>query len=536
LSASKKLENLFSGFPDVLLLQNKEGIFTESLTSDNDVLPIPPVKFIGKTFFKLFPESFASLAEKQRLLAIETQTVKTIEFSAKKENKKHFYEVRLIPKEDILLVAIRDITFIKQSEHTLKSLEKKYNALLTEYEQLKQQDASNKQLLDKEKENLRQRVEQTEDIDHNLRTFMNGVLGFADILREESKELSNQSYYLFADTIFKNGQKLLSLIDLNLASDSGSGKLELDIKPCSTSELIPNIIEKFKEEASKKNIKLNFSDRAKYRVMADETRLTEVISNLVDNAIKHSNASAVLIESGYDINREMAVIRIKDTGDGIDESLLPHLFNPFKQNDKQSSPFLISGLGLSIAKRLVELMYGQIELTSTQGKGLTVTVYLPASDKTEEGITVRDTIFFASSNEIVFLSKLQPYLLIVEDDTTSRRMLEITLGKVAKLNLAKDGEEALQLIQSKYEVGQRYDLILLDIGLPPPWDGLKLREEIISRFEDYSKIPFIAQTAFALKEDKNRILKAGFNGYIAKPIDRRDLIKNIAQLLKDSNI
>jgi CheY-like chemotaxis protein len=181
-------------------------------------------------------------------------------------------------------------------------------------------------------------------------------------------------------------------------------------------------------------------------------------------------------------------------------------------------------------------MKGEMDIQSVTGKGTTITIYFPASEKVEEELNIRDTIFYGSSNEIIYLSRLQPLILIVEDDNSSRKMLEITLSKIARVDLVQDGNEALEFIDIKFKNGQKYDLILLDIGLPLPWDGIRLRREIIKRWEDYKNIPFIAQTAFAMNEDKNRILKAGFNAYLAKPIDRRDLIKTIAQLLHEAGI
>lgn len=527
-----KLLNILNSFPDLILLQDIDGIFTDVFTSNPDILPIPSSKFIGKDFTRIFPEHFAVKAEDSRKKCLIEQTTQTIEFSSKRGITKLFFEVRIVPGDQSTIVIIREITQTKNVEWAIKNLEKKYESLLLEFEELKKKEEQSTKLLQKEIEIHKQQVEKSEDIDHNIRTFMNGVLGFADILREESKELDNQTYYLFADTIFNNGKKLLSLIDFNISNGEGAGKLQLDLKPCSTAELIPKIFEKFKEDADKKNIKLTFSDRSKYLAYADESKLFETLSIFVDNSILHSEASNILIESGYDINKEKVVIKIKDNGIGIESSKLTNLFSPFKSDQKKTSPFIMSGLGIPTAKRMLELMRGEVEIQSKVGKGTEVIIYLPASEKTEEGITVRDTIFFASSYEIVFLSKFQPLILIVEDDNSSRRMLEITLSKVAKINLAKDGEEALDLIRLKNRSGQIYDLILLDIGLPIPWDGISLRNEIITQWEDYQKIPFIAQTAFAMSEDKNRILKAGFNAYIAKPIDRRDLIKTIANLLQ----
>lgn len=536
---SKHLENqgenkffdILNSLPDLIFLQDKEGKYLEVYSSELNLLPVNALKFIGKKANNIFPEQFVAKAEELRLAAISENKYHTLEFSTRKDEKKCFYEVRFIPfSGSKTLTVFRDITGSKKLELNLAKLENKYKELTLENETLKEQQ---KLKLSQERKVSRIVEERSENLEHNMRSFLNSVLGLADMFRGEAEFVENQSFFLFAENIRQHGQKLLSLIELGLESDKTAQKIHLDIQPLSAGSVIKNVIERLSPEADKKNIKLNFIDRTRYSVLADEKKLGEILSNLVENAIEYSGTDSIFIESTYDMNKELIVIKVKDTGTGIPKDLLIQIFNPFRP-EKRTTGYNVAGLGLPIVKRLVEMMKGQIDIQSEADKGTTVTITLPASESEVDSLTAKDSFYFGSSPELLYLGKRKPFLLIVEDDSSSRKMLEITLGKISKVNLASTGDEALNLIDYKLQNGQVYDLVLLDIGLPVPWDGIHLRKEIISRYPAYDTIPFIAQTAFTMNGDRSNILKTGFNGYLAKPIDRRDLIKTIAKHLQEA--
>jgi osomolarity two-component system sensor histidine kinase TcsA len=111
-------------------------------------------------------------------------------------------------------------------------------------------------------------------------------------------------------------------------------------------------------------------------------------------------------------------------------------------------------------------------------------------------------------------------------------MLEITLRNVAKLEIAANGDDALSIIGQRFEQGILFDIVLIDIGLPPPWNGITLSHHIKSAFQGYQQVSFIAETAFALRNDREKILASGFSGFLSKPIDRRYLIKTIASVIR----
>lgn len=372
-------------------------------------------------------------------------------------------------------------------------------------------------------------------MNHDIRTSLNGILGFADILREELKEQKDKSNYIYADKIYSGGKRLITLLD----QESDFQKIEantdlLQIKEILLVPLLDEVISLLQSTANKKNVKIISSSIIKSPVFADENRLFEALNNIIGNAIERSEKNSISVQAMHIKGKPKVQIVIKDSGQILSEEKL----NAITQGDTEKSFSLDEApeptlFRMAISKRLISFMNGDFEISSSSADGTKVVITLPAVEVSKSEITVQDTIFFASSSELMFLSQRQPKILIVEDDESSRKMLEITLHKVSRLTLADNGEDALRKIEEKEENNDSFHLILMDIGLPGGWDGVKLRAEIIRRWNHYRNIPFIAQTAFALKSDRDKITEAGFTDYLSKPIDRKFLIKTIYNQLKN---
>lgn len=369
---------------------------------------------------------------------------------------------------------------------------------------------------------------------HDIRTSLNGILGFADILRDELKEIKEKSYYQYADKIFTSGKRLLTLIDQN----PNLNKLDqsvglLDIKEIQLSPLINEVIELLQPTAKKKNISIVSSGIIKNSVIADENRLFEAINNVIGNAIERSTGDPVTVNVIYLKGKNKAQVIIRDSGAVLSFAQLSAITLGDTEKsfsiDDADKPNLFR---LTIAKRLIDFMKSTFEITSSAEEGTKAVITLSAAEISRNDVSVQETIFFASSNELMFLSKLKPRILVVEDDESSRKMLEVTLNKVAILRMSENGEEALERVSEMEKDGQLFDVVLMDIGLPEPWDGIRLRAEILRRWAHYRNIPFIAQTAFVLKTDRDNIVEAGFRDYLSKPVDRKFLIKTIYNLLK----
>ena len=214
---------------------------------------------------------------------------------------------------------------------------------------------------------------------------MNGILGFAELLEGELSEHENEELSLFADTIHKSGKRLLNVLDNILdISKIEANKMELTIKECNLNNLITKVVKIFEPLAKSKSLELNSYSDDGMKVLVDDDRIATVVTNILDNAIKFTDKGSVVVQTGIDEIKNKAYFKITDTGIGIDDSFKHYLFDVFRQEDEKfSRRFEGAGLGLSISKRLTELMNGDIEIDSTKGQGTSVTVYLPLSRKSE---------------------------------------------------------------------------------------------------------------------------------------------------------
>jgi len=379
------------------------------------------------------------------------------------------------------------------------------------------------------------------NMSHEIRTPLNGILGFAELLSNELKLSENQDMYKYADSILKSGRRLLNVInDILDISKIEANKMDLSINDCNLENIIERELILFNSIAKLKGIEIKFDSPKKDIISpADENKLGEVINNIIDNAIKFTEKGSVTISIGFDENKNMNFLSVKDSGIGIDEEYLPFLFQSFTQADiSYSKKYDGSGLGLSIAKRLIELMNGSIEVETKKEDGTKISIFLPVSKheykKSEKKKITKQDDSMKNLNKLEE-TKIKPNILLIEDDSFSSKVIQLLLYKYVNLTVAENGEEALEMIDKKFRQNEFYDLILMDIRLPKPWNGFSLREGIKKRWSEYSKIPFIAQTAFAMKEDQEKILQAGFEGYISKPISGSNLTNLIFEKLKKNN-
>ncbi|NOR88045.1 MAG: response regulator, partial [Bacteroidales bacterium] len=238
------------------------------------------------------------------------------------------------------------------------------------------------------------------------------------------------------------------------------------------------------------------------------------------------------ISSLYKENNEKLIIRIKDTGIGIDSKFLPELFDAFRQESLgYSKSQQGAGLGLPLAKKLMKLIDGEIQVKSKKGEGSVVSLFIPyledkSSKKTPKKEQKEETA--VTSLNLVDV----PRILLVEDDKMNRLVFSKMMANKSKLIVCVDGDEALESLNKHIQNKEPIDIVLMDINLPAPWDGIEVMKEMKIRHQEAKTIPFIAQTAYAMAGDKERMLQAGFDDYISKPIDRLELYNVIENNLK----
>lgn len=359
------------------------------------------------------------------------------------------------------------------------------------------------------------------NMSHEMRTPLNAVIGFTDILIEEVEEPSHENYLRM---IQKSGKLLLSIINEILdLSKIESGSLKIIDAPFNIRSLLKNVYNStfVLVRAGKKNINLDFDcdHNISEMINADEHRIEQVMNNLLSNAVKFTDSGE--INFGVNLNSSgMLEFYVEDSGIGISEENLPLVFERFRQVDYSSKrSYSGTGLGLSISKMIVEMMGGSISVESELNKGSKFIFTVPFKPSAADTGTKHERGTSASSSKSV---------LVVEDNNINR----LLVAKVLEKNgftciMAVDGFEAVE----EYKIGRHIDIILMDIQMPR-MDGLEalgiIRE--IEKNSGAARIPIVALSAHVMKEDVQKFLESGFDSYIAKPFNRDDLIRNIIEL------
>ncbi|MCF8302752.1 MAG: response regulator [Bacteroidales bacterium] len=404
-------------------------------------------------------------------------------------------------------------------------------------EEIKERTTQLRKELDERKKvdvSLKKALKQAEDanylknaflsnMSHEIRTPLNGIIGFSSLLEQELSMIENEELFEYAKGISQSGERLLHLLNNVIdISRIEANDLEIDLRSCDVNDVAEKTGDLYSFTANEKGLKFNFTPGEIPQAMADESNLSRILSDIIDNSVKYTERGFINISTGFDKTQNEIFIRVKDTGIGIDSAFLPDIFEAFRQESLgYSRKYQGAGLGLPLAKRLTELMNGRIDVDSVKGIGTTVTVYLPsAKEKAEEEKKPAEAPEKASKEESK--KKSTPYeqvvVFVVEDDRMNRLVLQKMLDSKYKIIMAVDGEETIKKVKDYYDHGQLFDIMLFDINLPAPWDGIKLMKEIKQKWPEYKQVPFVAQTAYAMSGDKERFLEAGFDDYLPKPV------------------
>jgi PAS domain S-box-containing protein len=377
-------------------------------------------------------------------------------------------------------------------------------------------------------------------VSHELRSPLNAILGWNNMLRSHSGD--DPYIARVIETVQRNGKAQLQLIeDLLDTARIITGKMKLEVQPVAPVTVIAAALDTVRTAADSKGIVIatDFDPEAG-QLTGDHARLQQVVWNLVSNAIKFTpEGGRVWVElrrSGSDVK-----IVVRDTGQGIEPDLLPYVFDRFKQGDSSTSRrFGGLGLGLSLVKHLVELHGGVVTVESPgKGQGTTVTVSLPvrATWSQRQAISREDWGAPADQPEIRrSLSKILTGVraLVVDDEDDARELVTLTLEQCgAQVTSVDSAAAALAALESQLEdgaVGAPFDVMICDIGMPGT-DGYELIR-LVRTHQDkrVSHIKAVALTAYARSEYRLQALRAGFQMYVAKPVDDAELTVVISSL------
>ena len=368
------------------------------------------------------------------------------------------------------------------------------------------------------------------NVSHDIRTPMNAILGYSQLMK---KELTNPKLVHYQEMIEQSSQLLLSIINnvLDMARVE-SGKMELDENYEVVGNITQLVCSAFAAEASRKNIELNIIVNVEHKhIIADSTKMQEILSNLISNAIKYTSAGGKVTidtrELPYDKEGYTLIqTKVSDTGIGMSEEFLPSLFELFtRERNTTLSKIPGTGLGMAIVKNLVDLMDGSIEVESELGKGSTFTITIPHKIANKD-YTNRN---IESSNEfdIDFKGKR---ILLAEDNELNAEITTTILSEMGfEVKAVEDG--ILCVNEMQHQPANTYDLILMDIQMPN-MDGYKATHCIrhLSQPEK-ANIPIIAMSANAFEEDKKKAFDVKMNDYITKPIDFQKMEEVLKHIL-----
>jgi signal transduction histidine kinase/ActR/RegA family two-component response regulator len=369
-------------------------------------------------------------------------------------------------------------------------------------------------------------------VSHELRTPLNAILGWTQVLQRRAPDTDTLSRGL--GVIERNTRLQAQLIsDLLDVSRIVSGKLKLELQLVDLPAVVDAALESVRLSAQAKNIQLDREvDERIAPVAGDPSRLEQVVSNLLTNAIKFTPVGGrvvVKLEHGG----SHSSISVTDTGVGIAADFLPHMFDRFRQADSSTTRRHGGlGLGLTIVKQLVELHGGSVSARSAgEGQGASFIVRLPAGISRSPAAGTADVAGLDRPGALTgspAMPARRVKVLVVEDEPDTRELLERLLSEAGCQVIAVDSAAAAYDILASEQPGERPDILISDIGLPDE-DGYSLIRRVRARpRSEGGSIPAIALTAFARPEDRRRALHAGFQVHLAKPVEPAELVAMVA--------
>lgn len=468
------------------ILKKKELEYRQLIENQEDLIvrvdKEMSLKYCSKKFVKLFPD----YSDFEEFIRPNFEKVKKdnskhekmiINQEIKKRNQRVFLNWKIIPMEKIedYLIVGRDITQIKKAE------------------QLKAEFLGN--------------------VSHEIRTPMTSIVGYS-YLAEKTSEKEKRNRYLTKISI-SSERLLLLLNDIIDLSRIEAGDVEINKELFSVNELFSEIYSRFKKEAEfKENTELIFTFlKDDIIIESDREKIIKVISNLLSNSFKFTESGFIRV--GFNVENNNLIITVSDSGIGIPESKIGEIFKNFSQVDaSRTRKFGGTGIGLSITGKFVDLLGGDVKVSSFEGKGSTFEVNIPVNAECLQVEDVNEKQDEKTHN-----------ILIVEDQKEIAIMLEeVFIKENVIVNLESDGESAV-----KYLKENTPDLILLDIELPG-MDGFEVVKNI-KKDKNTMNIPVIAMTAYANEIDREECIENGFSDYIAKPFNLNHIISKVRNYL-----
>lgn len=357
-----------------------------------------------------------------------------------------------------------------------------------------------------------------QNISHEVRTPLNGILGFAEIMSDPTIDNEEKEFYkpLLQTSCDRLINTITDYMDISLIA---SDNMETKIAPMAVHEMFIEFKDKYFELCLTKNLQFEYQppfDHQNIVLETDGEFLRKITSHLLDNAFKFTSSG--FIKFGWEVKDDLFELYVKDSGTGISDEAKVSIFNPFEQeNSSLTRSHEGSGLGLSIVKGLLSLLNGQIRFESEKGSGSAFYISIPIKQKQNS----------SSNNVKEFVEtdveeEKQEMILIVEDDFANRFLIEKMVKELSsQVFVAEDGAEAVEICKNNPKITK----VLMDLKMPV-MDGFEATKRIKSFRPE---LPVIALTAYAMSGDERKAREAGCDDYLSKPVSRKQLLRTLSK-------
>jgi CheY-like chemotaxis protein/signal transduction histidine kinase len=356
-------------------------------------------------------------------------------------------------------------------------------------------------------------------VQNDIRTALNGIIGYGSLLLKEDAVAMNQQSLEYARGIMHNSKRIKVLLDrAGVDSDFSGG--QKNVSSFSLEMLVRQIEAGFSKQLRERTIQCLYQSLEPYVLTTDEECLHRVLHFLMEKAVLYTRSNAIKIDASHNVEKETFEITIDNIGLDIPQSIVQHIQRENSKSHYQPAHPALNGhdrvKGFLLDLNLLE---ARVFFDTASGLSQLASIVFPES--------VLESVDEIEKRLASELQKKQLKVLVVEDDEVSAHILMLFLKDIADVELAYSGNEALNLVEHYYGKGVVFDMFVMDINLPAPWDGFLLKKEIIGKWPDYSDTPFLAQTANTEEECVSQLVAEKFSACLYKPVIKVELLRLI---------